>query len=1523
MFKSTFWITLALICSLLWKTAPAGEPFTRTPHKPVINAVKSPRNGAVLYDQLMPLAWGNMVSHELTDPANAAYTSFAADDFIVPAGDSWQVSYVNIAGSYNMYVGSRITAVNVIFYADNNGMPGTELFNIQDITSFNELLLDSETALYLYEITLPSAVTLAAGHYWMCVQGVSNYTLTGDWGWFTHEALVIENQYHWKNPEDGYGYGNIDWTPASLISWGSQNLAFALYGPGMEGDLSAGSLIQPVSGPGLTSAQTITVNVKNEGPAPLTGFQMGYRINGGSVVTENVGSFTLNPNQTLPYSFATQANLSAAGPYTIEAFANSATDPNHANDTSTVDIYNFGTVYPMVSTGTQTITACGATFTDAGGLYGPIGMNDNAVTTIYPANPGDRVKLTFLEFNGSYGGFSVYNGTDENAPLMGTWTGSNSPGELLALNNAGALTIKFMGPGWEQTSGWVAFISCVTPLADEFAVNTFTANLATVFQGNTLMLKTNIQNLGTQAFDKAVNFTANGTTIGTVNTGMLNPYDTISVSLQWAASTPGNYTFAATLPADGDLTNNSLTLQRTVLAFDAFFEDFEGPEFPPANWYHGGFWSKNTGPASGTYCATGFISSTQHDTLVTCRVDLGNSPIVNFYARTTMWWVGNLDLYFFSETTNTWNYIQNIAPLPSMNYGNFQADLSAFAGQTGRLGFFVNVNNPNYWNGSVSIDLITAQNITVHFDDYDLMARNIEGEQYYTTSRPAEFMVKVKNNGQMTVDAETYRVALIQDNGGSGIEVFSLPGETIAPGQEISYPLSYAFNEIGEFAVYGKVFFDNDAYTANNVSNMFYVNGVADSSEVVVVGDQLSVSETPMIFYFNHSLTESLYPSEQIGEAGVIFGMKYKFYFGSDETNIPVKIWMGTTTMEELNEWVPAGQLTLVYDGTLDFIKDKGSVYIPFHTPFNYADTTQNLVIMVQKSADHTSNDQYFYNYTPNILSSIMLGDNNTPPDPYAPVPGGQSNMNPSIDLVFNQNIGSASGNVHDIAQAPLADVKVWVKPLNITVYTDDAGNYNLPYVPAGNFNTTADLFGYQPNVQNLGINAGSNTVLDFQMLALGLVSVTGTVEGNDNPGTGIANAVVTLSGYSQFSTTTDQQGNFALDGVYIADNYTFTIQSPGYENYIQALDVVDNTSLGTITLTEALSLPRVVIAADYLTSMNLTWFEPSTTNNAVIAYDDGDNEDGYAGEPSEAVWIGNYFPVTEPVTVTSFDIYWARYATSVPQSHRLDIFDKNNELIYSSAPFTGPDNAWVNVPVTPMTLHGNYYVMVYWENTPVQSNYLGIDTVSATTPDNAYYHYEGGEFFKLSGLTSFYGTMLIHANVLTGDNAQQGWSVNGTSNGAGREITGYDVTFGPYADIANAGNWPLLNSSPLTETGYIDETWPPATPGRYIYGVKTYYTTGESEFSFSGIAVYDPSATNNLTIPGISLYPNPATSNLTINATAGSEVLLFNMQGQLLYNAAITGNSHTIDVSRFAKGTVLVVLRTSDSIAQERVILK
>lgn len=98
-------------------------------------------------------------------------------------------------------------------------------------------------------------------------------------------------------------------------------------------DIGVSALIVPRPGCGLTSNETVTVRITNYGNTSLTGFTIGYRINNQAVVSEQAGTVSLIPGASVQYSFATKADLSALGTYTVRAFSMLATDSIHTNDT--------------------------------------------------------------------------------------------------------------------------------------------------------------------------------------------------------------------------------------------------------------------------------------------------------------------------------------------------------------------------------------------------------------------------------------------------------------------------------------------------------------------------------------------------------------------------------------------------------------------------------------------------------------------------------------------------------------------------------------------------------------------------------------------------------------------------------------------------------------------------------------------------------------------------------------------------------------------------------------------------------------------------------------------------------------------------------------------------------------------------------------------------------------------------------------------------------------------------------------
>ena len=104
-------------------------------------------------------------------------------------------------------------------------------------------------------------------------------------------------------------------------------------------------------------------------------------------------------------------------------------------------------------------------FTDSGGALASYAPNENFTITICPDNSGEFLVLNFTSFSTQENVdiLTIYNGSSTNAPVLGTYSGLNSPGQIVANNQSGCLTISFTSNGSGETIGWLADIICSPP----------------------------------------------------------------------------------------------------------------------------------------------------------------------------------------------------------------------------------------------------------------------------------------------------------------------------------------------------------------------------------------------------------------------------------------------------------------------------------------------------------------------------------------------------------------------------------------------------------------------------------------------------------------------------------------------------------------------------------------------------------------------------------------------------------------------------------------------------------------------------------------------------------------------------------------------------------------------------------------------------------------------------------------------------------------------------------------------------
>jgi hypothetical protein len=245
--------------------------------------------------------------------------------------------------------------------------------------------------------------------------------------------------------------------------------------------------------------------------------------------------------------------------------------------------------------------------------------------------------------------------------------------------------------------------------------------------------------------------------------------------------------------------------------------------------------------------------------------------------------------------------------------------------------------------------------------------------------------ITVKNNA--TQPFSDYDVTLSENN----IELARVSGIELQPNESHIFTVSAIIDSSGLKTITGEAELDADENPANNSKNFVCIVHPDPATGIVYgAGDELL--RIPIDMYWKYSLYETLYYPSEIGETGLIYGISFfNDYFDPHYPDV-FRLWVGETSVPDLSMgWVPATQLTQVYNMGFILPSGENEIYIPFSEPFHYHG--QNLVIMAYQS--HTyycGGDVFFKSQTlPGPRARKQYSDANDP-DPNNP----QANITPN-----------------------------------------------------------------------------------------------------------------------------------------------------------------------------------------------------------------------------------------------------------------------------------------------------------------------------------------------------------------------------------------------------------------------------------------------------------------------------------------------------------------------------------------------
>lgn len=108
-------------------------------------------------------------------------------------------------------------------------------------------------------------------------------------------------------------------------------------------DVTPYLLLGPEDSDDLGSEETITVRFKNAGYLEVSSFPVGYILNGGTPVLEEIG-VNLDPGESIDFSFETKANLSELGSYELEILTALPEDQFPSNDSNHFGVKKIGKI---------------------------------------------------------------------------------------------------------------------------------------------------------------------------------------------------------------------------------------------------------------------------------------------------------------------------------------------------------------------------------------------------------------------------------------------------------------------------------------------------------------------------------------------------------------------------------------------------------------------------------------------------------------------------------------------------------------------------------------------------------------------------------------------------------------------------------------------------------------------------------------------------------------------------------------------------------------------------------------------------------------------------------------------------------------------------------------------------------------------------------------------------------------------------------------------------------------------------
>ncbi len=254
----------------------------------------------------------------------------------------------------------------------------------------------------------------------------------------------------------------------------------------------------------------------------------------------------------------------------------------------------------------------------------------------------------------------------------------------------------------------------------------------------------------------------------------------------------------------------------------------------------------------------------------------------------------------------------------------------------------------------------------------DLFAWTISGEDDATVGVGSNYTVRIKNNG--TAAQENYSVKII---GLGDVELANVAGPPINSMQVLDVVVPWTPTTSGYMQIRGKVVLDGDEVAQNDQTHPMEIFVHPSNIQTVTIGTGDTPARYPVDFYFRGSLYQAIYTQDELGfTSGTITSLAVYNDFATDRPDGTTKIYLGSTGQQELSTgFIPATELTLVYDGNVEYPSGENTITIHLQTPYEHV--PGNLVLMWYRPLnidDYTPNENFKCQRVDGLRAHYMFG---------------------------------------------------------------------------------------------------------------------------------------------------------------------------------------------------------------------------------------------------------------------------------------------------------------------------------------------------------------------------------------------------------------------------------------------------------------------------------------------------------------------------------------------------------------------